>query len=357
MPHRRLLAAFLIPLALAVASAGPSKPDRTKLKAAIADAHKAEKKGDHAAAAAAYERAVALQPENGRLLSELGWQHYQAKNLPRAEEFTRRAIAAKDGRVRAGSLYNLGKILEAKGDKAGAVKAYSDSLDNRPNRTVFDTLARLDKAAASAADPLRPKPLSGPFPALSAWCAQHGKKDAERCPNDSQLGSLKLQRRGGPWLDAKIFDGDGEPRCSVAVRTEKGWFVRGNAIDCYSENVTLALDELSEKELLLGAPAELVLRIETQYHEFEDYSDGDGDSHAHRNPKGRDKLLMVCGLGPSKVPSCFRLTVASYSSAETDEATWQLSLKYGAADVEVTHEGDPNGEARAYIGKHPLVFP
>jgi tetratricopeptide (TPR) repeat protein len=225
---RAILALLLFSVAARAEPRQLSRQERAVFKAAIADAHKADKKGDHAACAAAYQRALALQPDDGRLLSDLGWQLFLAKDLPRAEEVTRKAIGAGVGRLRAASNYNLGKILEAKGDKSGAVKAYVASLEERPNLTVMTTLARLDPAAASAADPMRPRPMEGPYPSLEAFCDARGKKGREDCPADPFLGGDKpTLKPGGPRRDARVFVSEGDRRlCHFAVRTERGWFVR-----------------------------------------------------------------------------------------------------------------------------------
>src|SRR6185295_11972963 len=83
------------------------------------------------------------------LLSERGYQLLLAKDLVHAEEVTRKAIAMA-GPARPASLYNLGRILEEKKDKAGAAKAYKESLEARPNRIVQQALQRVDPAAAAA---------------------------------------------------------------------------------------------------------------------------------------------------------------------------------------------------------------
>src|SRR4051812_25652408 len=86
-----------------------SADEARHLKSAIAEAHKASRAGDHAAAMAAFARAAELAPGDAAVLSELGWAAYQAKDAARAEQATRAAIAAaKDyasQRVKAASLY------------------------------------------------------------------------------------------------------------------------------------------------------------------------------------------------------------------------------------------------------------
>jgi len=210
----------------------PSKrvdDDAKRCRAAIADGRKAERGGDHAAATAAFERAAALRPGDAAVLSELGWSAYQAKDLTRAEQATRAAIAAaKDyasQRVKAASLYNLGRILEDKGQRPGAVEAYLGSLALRPSRTVREQLAKLDPQAALDADPLKPVAMLGPFATFEATCDALGDENRSRahCPHsDFSGGELKLV--GKPWLAVRYFLEADEMTCHLAVRLASGWY-------------------------------------------------------------------------------------------------------------------------------------
>jgi hypothetical protein len=99
------------------------------------------------------EAALEAIPLDGRALSELGWAAFAAGDYDRARAATTAAVrVAGDFRVKAASLYNLGRIAEAKGDRAGAVRAYAASLGLRPgNKIVADALAAAQKAAPAAA--------------------------------------------------------------------------------------------------------------------------------------------------------------------------------------------------------------
>src|SRR5689334_12066582 len=104
------------PPAVVVADAGavrappaPLAPEaRKRYREALARGRAASKKGDHAAAVAAFDEALAAAPGDPRALSELGWAAFRAGDLARALRATQESIAgAQDPSVRAASLYNL----------------------------------------------------------------------------------------------------------------------------------------------------------------------------------------------------------------------------------------------------------
>jgi Flp pilus assembly protein TadD len=66
----------------------------------------------------------------------------QARRLPEAEHHFRRAVAADPGFAEAH--YNLGRSLESRGDRAGAIASYKQALQLKPDlRSAADDLRRL----------------------------------------------------------------------------------------------------------------------------------------------------------------------------------------------------------------------
>lgn len=127
----------------------------------------AEQRGDHAAARAALDEAVALVPSDARLLCEAGYVTYRAGHVALAAQRLDAAIAAfgppsalsPTRRAHLGMcLYNRGLVDEAQGDLARAVMHYDESLALRPNDVVR---RHRDAAAASPAAAHVPDTLDG----------------------------------------------------------------------------------------------------------------------------------------------------------------------------------------------------
>jgi tetratricopeptide (TPR) repeat protein len=163
--------AILILLFVAAASAAPKKvvrdaPAPTDAQKSASRTMAAELrrgralagKGQHAAAVAAFDAALGAVPDEQRVLLELGWELRAAGDLARAEEVCRKgARPGVEPPLRAPALYNLGRVLEDKGDKSGAIAAYRESLGLRENRIVRERLLDLDPTAQS--DATRPQPM------------------------------------------------------------------------------------------------------------------------------------------------------------------------------------------------------
>jgi hypothetical protein len=205
--------------------------------------------------------------------------------------------------------------------------------------------------------------MEGPYPSLEAYCDARGKKDRQVCPSDPIDDRDKpTLKPGGPWCDARIFISEGYvgAPCHFAVRTERGWFVRPNALNCYAPESGFYEGTLAVGELVGGEPPELTLRASLTHREFEERCcTDDGESYGKFYDQDREELLIGCGLGPSKTPSCFQLTVALRPSGGVADPLWELSLSYqdGAVEVKDAGKGPLTSEAKAYLGKHPLRFP
>jgi hypothetical protein len=132
---------------------------------------------DWAGAIKAFDRALAVAPDDVRVLSELGWAAFQANELSRAETANKRALAnAKSPKLRAPILYNMGRVAEARGDKKAAVKAYAESLALRDNAEVKKRLGALDGGVPESVAASRP--CDQPFANVAALCTcLRGRKE------------------------------------------------------------------------------------------------------------------------------------------------------------------------------------
>jgi tetratricopeptide (TPR) repeat protein len=140
---------------------------------------------------------------NARKLVEDGWRAYKKHDLDRAEQLTRQAlVGVGDYDVKGAALYNLGRVLEDRNDKAGAIAAYRESLGVRRNATVRTRLATLDAAAAASFDAFIPRPLQGPFANLEGYCE---KVFAARPPESRAAAMADLCLRVIPVEPEKAF--------------------------------------------------------------------------------------------------------------------------------------------------------
>lgn len=93
-------------------------------------------------------RASKIDPDDGRVLYELGVVFYDKHLHDKAEGFLARAVEASSGGAKARARYALGLTREAKKDIAGAIAAYRDAIALDPRltdarRTLADALATI----------------------------------------------------------------------------------------------------------------------------------------------------------------------------------------------------------------------
>jgi tetratricopeptide (TPR) repeat protein len=126
---------------------------RASLLRHLRDGRKASSAKDWGGALKAFDQALAIAPDDARVLSEVGWAAFQANDLARAEAANKRALAnTKDPKLRAATLYNSGRVAEARGQKDAATKLYRASLELRDNAEVKKRLAGIGAAPASSVE-------------------------------------------------------------------------------------------------------------------------------------------------------------------------------------------------------------
>jgi tetratricopeptide (TPR) repeat protein len=276
---------------------------------ALARGQAAAGRGDPAGAIAAFEEALASRPGDGRAQLELGWAAFRAGDLDRAEEATRRALeASTDRQIEAPSRYNLGRILEQRGDRAAAAAEYRRSLALRANSAVR---ARLEAITARVAgNPLEPRRLEGPFESLAAFCV--GLGEGERCapPAAGEIDGPLRAPASGALREVAIFvaradDGvDEHAAAYLGLRTAAGWFV---------SPALFATDDSGRGAMRTLAFAGGVLRVAAE------------QTIATRDDLGqrwsdREERLLLCGVGPSGIPRCTPPLVTARSVARADAA-------------------------------------
>ncbi len=359
-----------------------------RVSAAVNQGRKLAEQGKYEEAIAAFQSALTLAPTTPSALSELGLAHYHLKQYPEAEAALHRALKATVAPAQRGrALYNLGLILEAKGDAKGAITAYKESLTARANQVVLERLRKLDGPAATAFDPVSPRRLGGPFPTLKDTCAalndcqQRAAAETSSAGLDYACKSKKplstVARPAAPYKAVQLIEtvcgdgdkgaGDSESRIHLVVQSDKGWFSTAVGGKVASERINTFTD-FTVRELRLTAGPAGAPRIFLRFEESGGHDVGEG-SDSWENEK-----LVVAGIGSSGVPSATPpLLVRSLETEDpgapaAEEAgakpTVQLSAKLkvdlqGDA-LELGPAGSARSAARAHLapsGKYTLVFP
>lgn len=177
----------------------PSAAARAQALRDLDEGRKLSRAKEWSRALAAFDRALAVMPDDARVLSEVGWAAFQANELARAETANARALAnANEPLVRAPILYNVGRVAEARGKPDAAKKAYRESLSLRDNAEVKKRLASLKvDAGLDEDDAVARLGCRGSFADIGALCkcfeAAQATDDAVMVPS---FGKFTCGRRG-----------------------------------------------------------------------------------------------------------------------------------------------------------------
>ena len=158
-------------------AAALSASDRTTVLKALEEGRRKSRVKDFFGALSAFDRALALAPDDARVLSEVGWAALNAGDLTRADAANRRALAnVKEKTLRAQILYNAGRVAEAKKDSEAARKAYAESLALRDNAEVkkrLDGVSGSGATAASSCTTTAPRRTTRPGAFAAAFSCDH----------------------------------------------------------------------------------------------------------------------------------------------------------------------------------------
>lgn len=147
-----------------------SPADRKTLLRELNRGRTLAKAKDWQGALAAFDKALALAPDDARVLSEVGWAALQANDLNRADAANKRGLAnASEPKARAAILYNTGRVAEARDQKDAARRAYTESLSLRESAEVKKRLENVGGALAS--DPNEGLRCTKPLANVAALCA------------------------------------------------------------------------------------------------------------------------------------------------------------------------------------------
>lgn len=146
-----------------------SASDREAALKALKDGRHLTVAGQYSAALAEYDKALGIDANDPTVLSEAGYAALLGNELDRSEKYSKRGLeSAKDPKLRAMTLYNLGRVYEARGDKDKARAAYSESIGLRDNAEVKK---HLDAVGGTTASTIEDKlPCSTPMANVAEVC-------------------------------------------------------------------------------------------------------------------------------------------------------------------------------------------
>lgn len=315
--------------------------------------------GDYDRAIAAFRQALAATPGDARALSELGWVAFKKGDLTLADDATEKSIAAAtDARLRAASLYNRGRIAEARQDSKHAVAAYEASLELRPSTAVARRLAALQGKPRKL---LAPQPLAGPFPTLAKACLSlQFYRDRWVCGAPGTAGPNRIEEPSAPFTEVRIVgeDGDEAEGCRLAVRTAAGWFI-GAVTSCehwkWGDSRILALEPGPPDA---GGRPTLVWRQRVKSGDRGE--DRDGQRYVEWVTRDAE---LVCGVGSPATPACTPWIPlkegvdGDYRYSEAAELELSVDLAPGGVVTVQKKSPEIPRDAAALIGVHQLAFP
>ncbi|APR76544.1 Hypothetical protein A7982_01891 [Minicystis rosea] len=162
--------------------APPSRAERAKFLKPLEEGRKSARAKDFKRALVLFDEALAVAPNDARVLAEVGWAALHTGELDRADKANKRGLAlTKQPQLRAQILYNTGRVAEARKDVEAARKAYAESLALRDNAEVKK---RLDAAGGPPAEAL---PCASGAATVDALCTcLLADKNGPMAPDDVQ---------------------------------------------------------------------------------------------------------------------------------------------------------------------------
>lgn len=144
-----------------------TREQRREIASALAQGRRAVRDHEYARAIELYERGLAIDRQQPKLLCEAGWAAVLAED-PRAVELLSAGVDVSPiGPGRAACLYNLGRAYERDGQPARAANAYARSLDLRASNR--ETQRRYRALTGKHYQP-RECPPAGRFNNVEAFC-------------------------------------------------------------------------------------------------------------------------------------------------------------------------------------------
>lgn len=243
----------------------------------IREGRREARTGRWGAAQAAFEAALEIQEDDPLLLCEAGWAAFRAERLELAERHLRRGTRLCRAPGRRGAChYNLGRVLEARGESAEAAGQYRMSLSHRPNDVVR---ARLEALGVSEEDPGEMDVRCAGaerYATLTALCDALAEEVEAEDPGEGECGDPAAghpMRDGtGTVVTVEISENSHVDHLGLAIQDARGWrFVAwlGTNESWNYDNVgeDVSIVDLTDAQILPGGPHEIF--IELNHSEFD----------------------------------------------------------------------------------------
>lgn len=247
----------------------------------LSEGRKLVKKRDYTGALASFDKALAIDPNDARALSEISWAAFLGEDLDRAAQAGRDSVRfSKDDKVKGASLYNLGRVAEERGQLDEAIRHYKDSLLVRENKIVRQRIAKLE-ASPDAGSKVKLKisdcgfthvPTANSFQDICPHIADELGIPEANCeePTDEDGSTWTITHTLTPGDDIKTVslatmyaDGDFSEYVYIGIETSQGWFAmqatwiyNPGAFGIYEELTAL---DLTPRQLVAGGSTELLL--------------------------------------------------------------------------------------------------
>ncbi len=277
-----------------------TKAVRAEYKQRLSAGRKAAKATRWSDATTEFEAALVAIPGDDRALGELSWAAFSAGDHDRARKAGRASVlAATDPKIKAASLYNLGRVEEAGSKIAEAAVLYRQSLALRPNKIVEDRLAKLGKDGAAVAAAL---PCTTPA-TEAALCAC---LDASVERDEPDAAACTLAPAGAPDFQIATFVATtaSEQEMVLVARQAAGWAVVAHLGYVYNPGMMGISEEWSlteTKEETLGGKQ--VVRFAASK------SRSDTDMGVDEFETENHESLVVCVRGAADVATTCPLDV------------------------------------------------
>jgi tetratricopeptide (TPR) repeat protein len=323
---------------------------------ALRKGRKLEAKGDHLGALKAYDEALAAEPNDPALLSEVSVSALAAGDLARARDAaTRAARSDASPRLQAAAYFNLGQIEEKATDVDKAVAAYRSAMEACPSTAARGRLAKLAPKIANEINSIEATRPQGPYETLAKATA------AQRCEPQDDPESPKLR---APFLAVRNLDckarspGDEKEPGSLglALQLGSGWYVVPDA----KEVDVAASENRGSFDLTHDWPGfgpVLEWHGNAHHHHVSHSSTAaEIESYSHTT-------LVACVVDRGGKPFClspFEVDGSEYQktnyedgrSEDAKDVQWSMDVKYVDGAVEISIFGA--AECALLPGRHPI---